>query len=67
MLFNLQGLSAMVVVLCCAAPVGFNALTFPALAKLDMNFASAITSMTIAIGLFTTPVLMYLLQSFIKI
>ena len=66
-LFELEGLTAMVVVLCCAGPVGFNALTFPALAKLDMNFASAITSMTVLLGLFTTPILMYLLQSFIKI
>ncbi len=67
LLFGLQGVTAMSVILCCAAPVGFNALTFPALAKLDMAFASSITSMTILIGLISTPILMYLLQSFITL
>ncbi|NKB36863.1 MAG: hypothetical protein GKR93_06780 [Gammaproteobacteria bacterium] len=66
-LFGLEGVTAISVILCCSAPVGFNALTFPVLAKLDMAFASSITSMTILIGLFSVPILMYFLQSFITL
>lgn len=60
--FNLEGTSAAVVILCGSAPIGFNGLTFPSLAKLDMAFASSAVSLSILIGLFTIPLLLYILQ-----
>ena len=62
MIFELQGTMAMVVIICGAAPIGFNALTYSSLAKLDMSFASSTVSTSILIGLFTIPALMYILQ-----
>lgn len=66
-LFNLKGVTAMVVILCGSAPIGFNGLTFSSMAKLDMTFASSVISVSILIGLFSLPILLYLLQSWIKI
>ncbi len=62
-LFDLQGVTAAVVILCGSAPIGFNSLTFSSLAKLDMNFASSVVSLSILIGLFSIPILLYLLQA----
>ena len=66
-LFDLQGVTAAVVILCGSAPIGFNSLTFSSLAKLDMNFASSVVSLSILIGLFSIPILLYLLQASFKI
>ncbi len=57
-IFNLQGQTYAVVVLCSAAPIGFNALTYSSLAKLDMEFASSAVSMSILIGMITIPIMM---------
>jgi predicted permease len=61
-ILGLQGPTFAIVVLCAAAPIGFNALTYTALAKLDMDFASSAVSISILIGIVTIPILMYLLQ-----
>ena len=66
-LFDLQGVTAAVIILCGSAPIGFNSLTFSSLAKLDMNFASSVVSLSILIGLFSIPILLYLLQASFKI
>lgn len=66
-LFDIEGMAAIVVILCGAAPIGFNALTYSSLAKLDMAFASSTVSTSILIGLFTIPFLLYILQSFFAI
>lgn len=66
-IFNLSGISAAIVVLCCSAPIGFNGLTFSALAKLDMELASSAVSASIFIGLFTIPLLLYFVQIWLKI
>jgi len=62
-LFDLQGITAAVVILCASAPIGFNCLTFSSLAKLDMNYASSVVSLSILIGLFSIPIMLYLLQA----
>ncbi len=66
-LFDLEGTTAAVVILCGSAPIGFNGLTFSSLAKLDMAFASSAVSLSILIGLFSIPILLYLLQVSIRI
>lgn len=63
-LFGLDDLAFTVVVLCAAAPVGFNALTYSALAGLDTEFTSSAVSASILVGLFYLPLLMYLMTIF---
>jgi predicted permease len=59
-LMGLSGTSFTVVALCAAAPVGFNALTFASLAKLDTELAANILSISIFLGVIYVPILMYL-------
>ena len=61
-LFRLEGVAAMIVIICGAAPIGFNGLTYSSLARLDMPFASSTVSASILVGLFTIPALLYILQ-----
>jgi len=67
LLFDLQGVTAAVVILCGSGPAGFNSLTFSSLAKLDMDFAASVVSLSIFISLFTIPALLYLLQAWLNI
>lgn len=62
-LLDLSATSFTVVVLCAAAPVGFNALTFASLAKLDTELAANILSISLFLGVIYVPILMYLLQT----
>jgi hypothetical protein len=59
-LMGLSGTTFTVVALCAAAPVGFNALTFASLAKLDTELAANILSISIFLGVIYVPILMYL-------
>jgi hypothetical protein len=61
-LMGLSGTTFTVVALCAAAPVGFNALTFASLAKLDTELAANILSISIFAGVIYVPILMYLFQ-----
>ena len=61
-LLGLQGLTFNVAVLCSAAPVGFNALTFTYLEKLDIPFAASLLSLSILIALFWLPGLLFFLD-----
>jgi malate permease and related proteins len=61
--FELKGSTYMIVVLCSAAPIGFNAVTYAKLAKLDMEFATSAVSFSILIGMISSPILLYYLQS----
>ncbi len=61
--FDLHGSGYQVVVLCSAAPIGFNALTFSSLAKLDVGFAASVVSTSILLALIAIPMLMYFLQT----
>jgi predicted permease len=58
---GLEGTTYAVIVLCCAAPIGFNALTYSSLAKLDAELSASAVSISILAGLFYIPVLMLLL------
>jgi predicted permease len=62
-LLGLEGTTYAVIVLCCAAPIGFNALTYTSLAKLDAELSASAVSISILAGLFYVPVLILLLGS----
>lgn len=50
-----------VVMLCSASPVGFMALTFASIARLDKAFASQAVSASILLGMIYVPILMFFL------
>jgi predicted permease len=60
-LFDLQGLTRSIAVICAAAPVGYNTLTFSSLAELDVEFAASLVSISIALGILYVPVLILIL------
>jgi predicted permease len=60
-LFGFAGLTYKVVVLCAAAPIGFNALTYCALAKLDTELSASAVSISILAGMLYIPALVYFL------
>jgi predicted permease len=62
-LLGLEGTTYAVVVLCCAAPIGFNALTYTSLAKLDAELSASAVSISILAGLIYVPVLILLMGS----
>ena len=62
-ILGLDGQAYAIVCLCAAAPIGFNALTFSSLARLDVEYTSSAVSFSILIGMFYIPVLMYIFQS----
>jgi predicted permease len=55
---KLQETAFIVVALCGAAPIGFNALTFSSIAKLDTDLSSSAVSVSILAGLVYFPLLM---------
>jgi len=62
MLFDLQGLEAAVVILACAAPVGFNSLVYAVREGLDARYAATQASLSVLLGMIYVPVLMWLLK-----
>jgi predicted permease len=60
--FGLDGLTRSVVLVCGAAPVGFNTLVFASLTKLDIEFAASLLSVSIALGIVFLPILLVLLR-----
>lgn len=60
-LLGLEGTTFTVVVLCSAAPIGFNALTYCSLAKLDPDLGASAVSISILAGLVYIPLLIVLL------
>jgi predicted permease len=60
-LFKLEGLYRIIVLICSAAPVGFNTLTLSTLENLDKEFAACIVSNSILIGIILTTFLMFVL------
>jgi hypothetical protein len=61
-LFGFEGLTRSVVLVCGAAPVGFNTLVFASLTKLDIEFAASLLSTSIALGIVALPILMVFLH-----
>ena len=60
-LMGLQGIVRTIVVICCAAPVGYNTLVFSSLENLDKEFAASLVSFSIILGIFYVPLLIYIL------
>jgi predicted permease len=61
-LFGLEGLPRSIVIICGAAPIGYNTLVFSSLAKLDVEFATSLLSTSILLGMLYVPLLMAVLQ-----
>ena len=59
---GLEGDTFAVVALCSAAPIGFMALTFTSMAKLDMELTTNAVSLSILLGLVYVPLLVLLFQ-----
>ena len=59
-LFQLEGLSKVIVIINSASPVGYNTIIFSSLEDLDTEFASSLVSLSILIGIFYIPLLIYL-------
>lgn len=57
-LLGLEGQTFTVVVLCTGAPIGFMALSFSAMARLDTRLSASAVSISILAGLFYIPLLM---------
>lgn len=55
--FDLQGTTALAVIVAGAAPIGFNSVTLASIGKLDIEHATASLSASVAIGLVTTSVI----------
>jgi predicted permease len=60
-LFGLEGLTRSVLIICGAAPVGYNTLVFSSLATLDVEFAASLLSTSILLALLYVPALMTVL------
>jgi predicted permease len=61
-IFGLEGVTKNVVILCSSAPIGFNALTYCSLAKLDPDLGASAVSISIFTGLVSIPALILLLN-----
>ena len=59
-LVGLEGETFVVVALCSGAPIGFMALTFSSMARLDTELTASAVSLSILIGLIYTPLLLLL-------
>lgn len=62
MLFDLEGMVRNVVILACAAPIGFNTLVYAVREKLDTEFAASLASLSVLCGMLYMPVLILLLD-----
>jgi malate permease and related proteins len=62
-LAGLDGQAFVVVALCSGAPIGFMALTFTSMAKLDTELTASSVSLSILIGLIYVPLLMLLFRT----
>lgn len=60
-LVGLEGQTFTVIALCSAAPIGFMALTFSSMAKLDIDLTTSAVSLSILMGLIYIPLLIFIL------
>ncbi len=58
-LFSLEGASRLIVLLGGIAPLGFNTLVFSSLEGLDTEYAAQLVSVSLVVGLFAIPLLLY--------
>ncbi len=66
-LAGLDGLAAHIVVLAAMAPIGFNAIVFSDMEKLDTRFASSLVGASIVTAILLLPVLVFLLNGLFPI
>ncbi len=59
-LLDIQGLAKIIVLLLSSAPAGINTLTYSSMENLDKEFAASIVSYSTLVGLFLTPLLIFL-------
>jgi predicted permease len=59
-LVGFEGQTFVIVALCSGAPVGFMALTFTSMARLDTELTASTVSLSILVGLLYVPLLMFL-------
>lgn len=59
-LFHLEGLNRTIVIISSAAPVGYNTLIFSDMENLDTEFSATLVSVSIILGIFYIPLLIYL-------
>lgn len=59
-LLGLEGTTYTVVVVCAAAPIGFNALTYSSLAKLNSDLSASAVSIAILSALIGIPILLFI-------
>lgn len=57
-LFDLEGVSRTVVLVCSSAPSGLNTLVFSSMEKLDNEFAAAVVSYSVIVGIILIPLLL---------
>jgi len=60
-LFKLEGISRILVIIFCGAPVGYNTLIFSSLEGLDKEFAASLVSISLLLGIVYVPLLIYFL------
>ena len=60
-LLHIEGMVRTVIVLCSAAPVGYNTLVFSTLENLDKEFAANLVSISLILGMLYIPLLVFLL------
>ncbi len=60
-LLDLSGVIRTIVIISCGAPVGYNTLIFATLENLDKEFAASIVSISIFLGVFYIPILLFIL------
>ena len=60
---GLEGQAFVVVALCSGAPIGFMALTFSSMAKLDTELTASSVSLSILVGLVYVPLLMWFFRA----
>ena len=58
-IFGWKGTLSKIVILCCAAPVGYNTLVFSVMEKLDAKFAASLVSFSILTGMIYYPILIW--------
>lgn len=60
-LLNFTGLRRSVLIICSAAPIGYNTLVFSSIEKLDKKLAANLVSSSLLIGIIYIPILIFLL------
>lgn len=63
LLVGLEGQDFVIVALCSGAPIGFMALTFSSMAKLDTELTASAVSLSILVGLVYIPVLLLIFRA----